>query len=541
MIIQSLGHKMSHKFHLKKTTWLRTGTKAIFGLALWFTWPAAAQTDTVYKVTCDGSAADTNALRSQRAENGITIDGTCLVTSNLRLSGPIYFQSRGVLKPAGGVTITVDGPVSGVPTQHFDLSAGGKIRGSLQAPYIPVQWFDSGANASARRLALQSAIDLATSDLSRRNISISLCGAGQNGVFDIGEHGVRASGNDMPFIDGCQPHGQVSPDSTNLKMSPSAREPAITFAGNTSICGCGVRGIYFDGNANTVAVTLNNVVGSSNNIGFSPNIGLALHFLNTDSKYTEANRSVLSGGLSSTGLLARFSNNGGTGSFAGNSFEPGTQVSTAAKRSLPLIQVDRGAFWYNGILNINVHNNGTAPLYIINNQQDPPLSITGGVVQLEGSNSATIGFANPSANRVYFGGTVTSHAIRNGDFSAVTFCRTFYYDTSIMCRGGLAQQLQSAGAGNAVIPIPNLLGVSDGKYNVSISSGDGSYHYVGQVSTFIDSGSSGFLSVDAGGLVADRNGYGVPVFAIAGSQLTVRNPNWPARLRIEVNYSEHSN
>lgn len=506
---------------------------------------ALADADTlVAEVTCNGTANDQRALAvadAATASGGITVSGACVIVSSMTLAGPVHFRSGGLLKPAAGVTITLNGPVSGTVSQHFDISAGGMIRGSFRVAAIPVQWFDSGLNANARREALQAAIDLVVSDLSQRNTSISLCGAGRDGVFDIGTHGVRASGNDMPFIDGCQPQGQVSPDSTNLKMSPAAREAAVTFAGNTSLCGCGVRGVYIDGNANTIGVTLNNVVGANVNIGFSPNIGLALHLLNTASMFTEANRFVLNGGLSSTSLLARFSNNGGTGSFAGNSFEPGTHVSTAAARTLPLIQVDRGSFWYNGALNINVHNNGGGPLYIINNQQDPPLSLTGGLVQLEGSNTATVGFANPANNRVYFGGAITAQAIRNADLSAVTFCRTFYYDVSIMCRGGLAQQLHTSGPGNAVIPIPNLLGVNDGRYNVSVSIADGSYKYVGQISTFIETGSSGALSVDAGGLIADRNGFGPPIFALQGSQLTVRNPNWPARAIFDVHYSEQSN
>jgi hypothetical protein len=72
--------------------------------------------------------------------------GTYLVNSALTLSVPLFFDSGAILKPAAGITITINGAVVAGLWKIFDQSAGGTIAGRVRAAAIYPEWFGALGN-----------------------------------------------------------------------------------------------------------------------------------------------------------------------------------------------------------------------------------------------------------------------------------------------------------------------------------------------------------------------------------------------------------
>jgi hypothetical protein len=72
--------------------------------------------------------------------------GTYLVNSNLTLSVPLIFDYGAILKPANGVTITINAQVLAGQWQIFNTTAGGRIAGRMKAPLYFVEWWGAAGN-----------------------------------------------------------------------------------------------------------------------------------------------------------------------------------------------------------------------------------------------------------------------------------------------------------------------------------------------------------------------------------------------------------
>lgn len=122
--------------------------------------------------TGDGVTNDRTALNNSQSDYaGKTLwfpPGTYLVNSNLTLAGvDLAFAKGAKLKPASGVTITINGSIKAGPYQICDLSAGGHVdlRGADVAA-APIEWYGvtggdvawSNANATANEPLIDEAL-----------------------------------------------------------------------------------------------------------------------------------------------------------------------------------------------------------------------------------------------------------------------------------------------------------------------------------------------------------------------------------------------
>lgn len=505
-------------------------------------------TPQMYGAKCDGSTDDHAALSAANTAantTGSTLlvqGGTCLITSDLTLTASVKVIKGGVLKPSSTKTLTCNCVLDAGNFQIFDISAGGVIAGTVTAPMIQVGWFNSDSSNSDRQAALQAALNLAAgaSIAVYKNAIVSLCGASPSGgsVYNIGTIGVSVSGNDLPNLQGCAPASLGGPDSLNLvgTVGSSGSGYLVTFIGQGSgaNCGCGVRNIFFDGSGSG-GVDLNAVSGATiayNAASTVLNNVFVVVDGETSGQFAENNQFIgnFVPGLAAHASFITFEHDAGGGSFAGTNIGANNYVSlNSGARTTGVIQILSGGFPYNSNINLNVHNNGaTGDLYVVDNLTSGFLvSFTSGAIQLEGSNSSTLGLVNPSHSRVYFGNVaLTEQGFNNVDLSGATFCRSFYFDISLNCLGGVAYQLTSAAAGNTTIPIPNLLG--NGSYNtyaLEISNADRTYVYDATVVANLQGTPP---TTTAPVLVTDTHSYGAPTFSVSGLQLKVANGSWPS-------------
>ena len=90
--------------------------------------------------------------------------GSWPVLSNTTITVPVFFDYPATLKPASGVTVTINAPVNAGLWKIFDQSAGGTIAGKIRSPAIYPEWF--GATANGKRGNNGTMLGTAFSDLS---------------------------------------------------------------------------------------------------------------------------------------------------------------------------------------------------------------------------------------------------------------------------------------------------------------------------------------------------------------------------------------
>ena len=110
--------------------------------------------DTTYGAVGNGTTNDRAAFAAAdtaAAAAGGTIlvtQGTYAIASNITISSPIVFMPGAKLKPANGVTVTLNGYLEAPVSQVFDLSAGGLVTGSAKTRNATVypEWWGAVAN-----------------------------------------------------------------------------------------------------------------------------------------------------------------------------------------------------------------------------------------------------------------------------------------------------------------------------------------------------------------------------------------------------------
>ena len=89
-----------------------------------------------------GVADSRAALAAADTDGDFTVpSGTYLVNSNITISNNITFQAGGILKPASGVTITLNKSITAGDYQVFDVSAGGSITIAQEPKFAKSVWF----------------------------------------------------------------------------------------------------------------------------------------------------------------------------------------------------------------------------------------------------------------------------------------------------------------------------------------------------------------------------------------------------------------
>lgn len=103
------------------------------------------------------AAAD--AWAQQYGLNLALSSGTYAIASNLTLTSGLKVPRGAVLKPASGVTVTINGPLEAGLHQAFDTSAGGSVAFGLGQDRLRAEWwgFGPGVDAPTNTAALQAA------------------------------------------------------------------------------------------------------------------------------------------------------------------------------------------------------------------------------------------------------------------------------------------------------------------------------------------------------------------------------------------------
>lgn len=111
----------------------------------------------------DGSTNARTALAAADAEGPVVLPpGTYAIASNITLTNNVLLEPGAKLKPANGVTVTLNGGYSAEDTQHvFDLSAGGGVVVAKRS-YVTPQHFGTGQAGfkAAAAVAIAAAVPL---------------------------------------------------------------------------------------------------------------------------------------------------------------------------------------------------------------------------------------------------------------------------------------------------------------------------------------------------------------------------------------------
>lgn len=111
----------------------------------------------------DGTTDNTTAFTSADGRPGAVIvpPGTYAINSNVTLSSAIRFVEGASLKPANGITITLNAPVAAGRYQVFDLSAGGDVAFGDGGPneVFPEWWGVVADGSTDGQTEVQAAID----------------------------------------------------------------------------------------------------------------------------------------------------------------------------------------------------------------------------------------------------------------------------------------------------------------------------------------------------------------------------------------------
>lgn len=167
-----------------------------------------------YGAVGDGTTPDQAAFTACDAANASIYvpAGVYLFTANTVLAHQVILNQGAVLKPASGVTITMNGAVAAGLWQIFDLSAGGSVILN-DVGYVQARWFGAspGASASTNVIAINQAITCAKAS-QNANVMLGPGTLSINGTLNYGtaNRGITTIG----IYDGSMTQGSVPGVST---------------------------------------------------------------------------------------------------------------------------------------------------------------------------------------------------------------------------------------------------------------------------------------------------------------------------------------
>ncbi len=144
------------------TVFIPSGGDGTIGIVRDFVGPASTD---YFGSQGDGSADDRAAfVLSDTAGSFLVTAGTYSIQSDITITNDIVFAPDAILKPASGITITINGAIDSGEYQIFDISAGGIIlTRNVDAVYLA--WFGlDGADDSSALNAAIAASESSSSD-----------------------------------------------------------------------------------------------------------------------------------------------------------------------------------------------------------------------------------------------------------------------------------------------------------------------------------------------------------------------------------------
>lgn len=392
--------------------------------------------------------------------------------------------------------------------------------------------YRDGTNGTATRTAFQKAFDYIATTTRPSGI---IEAKGPTYLFDT--TGVtKASSLFCPKLQG------AGINATVISFSPASSAAAFEFIGGSgSLCDGGVTGITFNGNSNAIPVKLSGQGGATIDIGMTENVNTGVLLCNCSSgQFTEQNNiTVHAPDIATTQQAVHFQVSGGNASFAGNILTLNVSMDSGT-RTLSLIDIGSGSYWYNGVLNANIHNFGSGGVFLIKNSSAQPALISSGTMQFESTAGEWVGLADNTGANVYYGGTVYAIGGDNGLCvggirygSAVVLAKTHYVGPSGVQIAGDAQQYcltQTFDGASGVTLNAQSLNDNGQIYRLNVFNPLNSYNasITFKVATNTSGGGSCSVGATVTSLTIDTNGWGAPTIGCTNFQPTLTNASWTA-------------
>lgn len=400
--------------------------------------------------------------------------------------------------------------------------------------------YHDGTNAAATLAAFQAANDYVAASASP-NAIIEF--KGPEYQFGTGGGVTKAASNSCPRWIG----GGIG--TTSLRLQPSTETAAFTFTGGSgAICRGAVNGVRIVGNSNAVGVKFLGQNGMDFDFEFYSG-KMAVLFCNcSTAMFTEQNvgKVYIQNMANGVTNLAEYRiSGGGSSSFRGSGFAPGTQVSKSSAAANPLILIGASAQVYNAPLSIKFTNTGGGLTSIVKNNSSNIASFVSGEMDLESDPSDEIALADTTGQLISYGGTVFALGITTGSGllpNKAVLTRLYGIGgggvPGYANADGLRTQLSFTGTSGVTLAPPVVTNFS--VYQVTITATG--YIWSGSVLVGTDTSAGGTCATPTtvGGILYDNTaGYGAPTVACASNAPRFTNGSWPASSMV-ITYSVHA-
>jgi hypothetical protein len=395
----------------------------------------------------NGSTSDSTALTSAITQLGTT-------PSNLVISGPVYLTTNvtipkniqlmlignGMIKPASGVTVTINGAINAGAWQIFDLSLGGTIAGTVQNSFCYTEWF--GADNTGTLDSTSAFNSTCVFAHGANDIAIQLLA----GTYKLTST-IILNGNSNGSFTHPNLLGDQRRKTTLSYAGITSGTPCIQMKGGSGTLSGGiVRDIYFLGDSTSIAVEFMGQCGSRvQNCYFDINaVGVRWHN-NVAATFTEFCTVEGSEWRGNCVLPMEYKRTSGTNSFHGS----GTDVTKNIINSNggTVVQIDgTGCFVYNAPCYMQVFCTIADTTIFQNSNSVAPVAVAfSGRLTIETSSARNITLGAGAA--VYFAGPVQVTGLATGTGANVvggTLVRvetvSSYADSSIAFTGAKVNQ-----------------------------------------------------------------------------------------------------
>jgi hypothetical protein len=475
----------------------------------------------------DDSAALASAVTVTAIAGGtLQIATPLLINANQTVPANVQLQfiGRGILKPASGKTITINGPINAGAWQIFDISAGGTISGNLRNDRVYAEWFGAVADATTDcTTAINKALALAHA---ASDIPVQLL-AGTYVVTDT----LVATGLSFtrPNLMGVSKKKTV----LNFSTAPDSIVCVKIRGGSGQITGDAISDLTLTGNSTSILLEFNGACGSKarNVLFLTSAVGVRWHN-EAASSFTEFCTLEGCEWQNACVLPMEYKVTSGNNSFHGSGPGGGAK-NVVSNNNGTVVKVDgTGCFVYNAPCNLQVFATTANTTIFQNNNSVAPIPIAfSGALSIETNSSQTITLGAGAG--VYFAGAVkiiglttsTGANVVAGTFQRVETV-TVHADSSTSFTGGkLNQQVSFTTGANTVSS--TLKSVSR-LAHIIITASNYDYRYILAIDRD-STGGNGFVATLGTLRTFNTAGYGAPTFsADTNGNLVVTNASFPA-------------